>query len=329
MKILVTGATGFVGSAVVRALLRRGHDVTGLVRNLERGRSLERRGASLAVGDMRHPESYRSLVQQVDAVIHAAQEKPAGRWTRRKIDAMHSSDALMTRTLAGECLRRDKLLVYTSGALAHSGGVETWIDEAAPLRPCLLARGHAEMVRELTHLHRRRGLRMMVMTPGFVYGPGGLLQDTIERMRRRKYRLIGNGANIWSMVHVDDVGEAFALAVERGKSGVNYFLCDNDPLTRRAAMDRVSHALGLPPVGQAPNWLAGLMLGFPLVEAINASIRMRNYRARREIGWAPRYVSFAEGLSDAIEDLDGGGEAPTVRYEPRRPAGVEVAAPSI
>jgi dihydroflavonol-4-reductase len=328
MKILVTGATGFVGSAVARALLRHGHEVIGLVRGLERAQSLEEDGASLVAGDMHRPESYRPLVRQVDAVIHAAQEKPLGRWTRRKIEAMHSSDALMTRTLANECLRRDKRLIYTSGALAHSGGNDTWIDGSTPLRPCLLARGHAEMVRELMHLRRRRGLQAMVITPGFVYGPGGILQTMVDLLRRGRYRMIGEGANLWSMVHVDDLAEAYALAVEHGQTGANYVIGDEDPLTRRAAINRVTAALGLPPVGHAPNWLAGLMLGFPLVEALNASIRVRSDRAKRELGWAPRYVSFAEGLPHALRDLHR-GESFALRCDSCVSPGVEVAGPAI
>src|ERR1051326_2607980 len=148
MKVLVTGATGFVGSAITRSLHAHGHAVLGLVRDPMRAQALEKAGATLAVGQMERPDTYRPLVAQVDAVIHAAQAKPAGRWTRRRIAAMHDSDALMARTLANACLEQQKLFVYTSGALAHAGNGDEWITEATPLRPCLLAKGHADMVRE-------------------------------------------------------------------------------------------------------------------------------------------------------------------------------------
>src|SRR5262245_16219116 len=97
MKLLVTGATGFVGAAVVRALLRRGHHVTGLVRSPAKSRPLEEAGMTVAIGDMWRPDTYVPLVSGVEAVVHAAQQPPQGRWTRRKIGAMHQSDALMTR----------------------------------------------------------------------------------------------------------------------------------------------------------------------------------------------------------------------------------------
>lgn len=303
MNVLVTGATGFVGSAVVRALLQRGDTVVGLVREAARGRWLEERGASVAVGEMERPETYEPLVRQVDAVVHAAQAKPRGRWSHRRITAMHHSDALMTRVLARACLDQGKVLIYTSGAMAHAGGTEEWISEATPLRPCLLAKGHADMVAELTGLHLDRGLRAMVITPGFVYGAGGFLRETVELLLRGRYRVIGKGANYWGLVHVEDLAMVYVLALERGSPGDNYFVCDDVPMRRREVIDCVTDALGLPRVGNVPGWVVGLWLGFPLVEAINASLRMRNDLVKQRLGWSPRYRSFTDGLPSLLEQL--------------------------
>src|SRR5262245_52455936 len=122
MKVFVTGATGFIGSEVVRELLRSGHSVVALARNPGKVKGLEELGARISIGTMEQPETYVSLVRQVDAVVHTAQAKPQGRWTSRRIADMHASDALMTRMLSRECLDQGKLLVYTSGALAHVSG---------------------------------------------------------------------------------------------------------------------------------------------------------------------------------------------------------------
>ncbi len=81
MQVLVTGATGFVGSAVVRALRWHGHSVLALVRDAAKGRKLARRGVQVAAGDMLRPETYEPLVSRVDAVAHCARLPLAGRWT--------------------------------------------------------------------------------------------------------------------------------------------------------------------------------------------------------------------------------------------------------
>lgn len=303
MKVLLTGATGFVGSAVARALLRRGHAVVGLVRDAERGRWLQELGGSVEVGDMERPETYEPLVTRVDVVVHAAQAKPQGRWSHRRIAAMHRSDAVMTRALARACLDQGKLLIYTSGAMAHASGGEEWISEETPLRPCLLAKGHAEMVAELTALHRDRALRVLIITPGFVYGAGGFLKETVDLLLRRQYRIIGSGANYWGLIHVDDLAEIYALALEHGSPGENYFACDDLPMRRRDVIDCLTDALGLSRVGKVPEWVVGLWLGFPLVEAITASIRMRNDLVKQRLGWSPQYSCFAEGLPPLIPQL--------------------------
>ena len=297
MRVLVTGATGCVGSAVVRALLDQGHDVIALVRDASRGRWLQSTRIELAVGDLRHPESYVSRVSDVDAVIHAAHEKLRGRWTRRRIAAVKHTDRIATRAIASACLAQGKRLIYTSGAMAHASHGDAWIDERTKLNPVLAAKGHAEMVEELTQAHRKEGLDAVIVTPGFVYGNGGLLSEMVTLLHNRQYRIIDSGDNFWSFVHADDLGAGYVLALERGRAGSNYFFSDGTPLRRREAIDLITDELALDRVGHVPGWLVGMLYGFPMVEAVNASIRMRNDRATRvELASAASVVCGEPGV---------------------------------
>jgi nucleoside-diphosphate-sugar epimerase len=305
MRVLVTGATGFVGKAITHALLRHHHQVLAFVRNPEKARELLSAGAAIARGDMWRPETYEPLVAEVDAVIHAAQDVPQKRFSRRNILAMHKSDVLMTRTLANASAALNKLFLYTSGALTHGKYGGEWIDETAEARPCLLAQGHADREAELLAMHREQGLKVIVVSPGFVYGDGGFLRMTAKLVQRGRYRMIGRGDNFWSLVHVHDVGEAFALALERGRAGESYFLADEQPLLRCDFINAVASGLGVPPVRHAPAWLMKLLAGPALVEAITSSFRIRADKARRELGWTPRYESFIEALPDLLPLLRG------------------------
>jgi nucleoside-diphosphate-sugar epimerase len=105
------------------------------------------------------------------------------------------------------------------------------------------------------------------------------------------------------MVHVDDVAEAYVLALQRGRPGETYFLGDQIPLPRRDVINRVAQSLGRPQVGGVPGWLLGLFYGFALVEAVVASMRLRSDKARNELGWQPRYASFTEGLAQVASQL--------------------------
>jgi nucleoside-diphosphate-sugar epimerase len=308
MNILVTGATGFVGAGVVKALARRGHHVLGLIRDAVKGEALRHSLTDTAlfepvIGDMWQPATYEPLVSRVDAVIHTAQQTLRGRWTRRQISAMHRSDAVMTRVLAQACRAQSKRFIYTSGALTHVGHDGQWLDPAVPPRPCRLAQGHAAMVRELQAMHDDHGLRVMIISPGFVYGPGGFLQLTADLLRRNQYRIIGDGHNDWSLVHVDDLGEAYAQALDYGREGACYFVGDDAPLPRREVIHRLSAALGLPRVRHAPGWIAALLFGFPMVEALCASVKIKNDTIRRDLYWQPRYPAFAEGLEATLPAL--------------------------
>jgi nucleoside-diphosphate-sugar epimerase len=303
MNVLVTGATGFIGAVVVRALLRRGHGVVGLVRDPAKAERLRREGMAVEVGDMWKPETYRHLPARVDAVIHAAQSKPAGRWNARNARPMHASDALMTGELAIRCRDHKIPFLYTSGGLVYKG-YEDSITEETPLRPCLLAKGHADREAELMAWHKSCGLRAMIITPGFVYGGGGLFLDMIDLLRKGRYKVMGRGDNFWSMVHVEDLAEVYVLALERGRPGERYLVGDDEPLPRRLVVHRMCDALGLPRAGSIPRWLLGLVQGFGLVEALKVSMKLRNDKAKRELGWQPRYRTYAEGLPAVVAALE-------------------------
>jgi len=131
-RVLVTGATGFVGGAVVQRLKAGGHDVIGLVRTRESGKALEASGVRIAVGDMLEPGTFVPLVSQVDAVIHAAQIPTVGRFGAAKLKAVQTGDRVMTGALAAECLARKRRLIYTSGVFSYGDCGERWVDEETP-----------------------------------------------------------------------------------------------------------------------------------------------------------------------------------------------------
>jgi nucleoside-diphosphate-sugar epimerase len=185
--------------------------------------------------------------------------------------------------------------------LTHRGSGEEWIDESLPPQPCLLARGHLEMEAQLKQMHRDQGLRVVILSPGFVYGAGGFLKLTCEMLLAGRYRIMGKGDNYWSLVHIDDLGEAYALALERGRAGESYFLADNQPLRRKDVIYLVADSLGLPRPGHVPNWLMRLYLGSALVEAANASIRLRNDKAKMDLGWSPKLATLEQGLQHIKE----------------------------
>lgn len=297
MQVLVTGATGFVGSAVVRALRGQGHEVIGLVRDPARGDTLIAAGASLRRGDMLDPASYVPIVAEVDAVVHAAQLAVPGRLTPVRSRRLFEADEVMTRSLAEACQKHGRRLLYTGGCFDWGDHGEDWIDETTELTPSPMGVGHARQAAYLDQRHHQDGLDVVRLSPGFVYGPGGLFASAfVDQARLGRLRCIGEGANWWSCVHVEDLAAAYVAALTRALPGTAYAVVDEEPLRLRELTDLTTDALGKPRVGTAPPALISLILGRTLVASLTTSFRISGARIKDDLGWAPSRPAFRDAV---------------------------------
>ena len=307
MHVLVTGATGFVGSAIVKALLNAGHTVTGLVRNESKAKPLQEAGMRVAVGEMLEPQTYTPLVEEVDAVVQAAQLGVSGRMTQKKVALINRADEVMTSALAEACLAHDKLLIYTNGCFGYGDHGDEWITEETPLDPSPMGLGHAAMVRHLDDLSAQRNLKVVILTAGFVYGPGGLFKSSFyDTLTKNQLRVFGAGENFWSTVHVDDLAQSFLKALSSGAYGENFNVVDDEPIRLRELVDALTEASGRARVGSIPPWLIALMIGGPVVASLTTSFRVSNEKAKADLGWEPRYASFRSGVGDVVAELQKG-----------------------
>jgi nucleoside-diphosphate-sugar epimerase len=302
--VFVTGATGFVGAAVVRDLLAAGHRVTALVRSPERAALLPT-GVRPVLGDMRRPETYRAAAAAAATVVHAAQVRVQGRVTKGRLARLAAANDVMTGELARVCRDAGRRLVYTSGCFGYGDRGADWITEDTPLRPSPLGAEHARQVARLRALRTDDGLDVVVLHLGFVYGPGGTFKSVFyDQARRGRLRCIGAGANYWSLVHVDDAAAAYVAAVERAPAGAEYNVVDDDPPTLRAFVDELTTALGARRrAGSVPRGLASLVAGAPAVASLTSSYRVDNSRIRTRLGWRPRYPRVSDGLPAVLAEL--------------------------
>lgn len=296
MRVLVTGASGFVGGAVAAAALAAGHEVVGLVR--DPARATRAAGADLRRGDMTDPATYVPLVGEVDAVVHAAQKAVGGRLTRRRAEEIFAADALMTAELATACRAGGKRLLYTGGCFDWGDRGEEWITEETPLTPSPMGVGHARQARVLDAM---ADLDVVRVSPGFVYGPGGLFaQAFVDQARAGRLRCIGRGGNWWSAVHVDDLAQAYLAALTTAPPHSAYAIADDEPLRLRELTDLTTDALGLPRSGTAPPALISLFLGPVLVSSLVTSFRIDPSRARDELGWRPEHPRFRDAVAEVV-----------------------------
>lgn len=311
MKVFVTGATGFVGGSVVKELLGQGHQVVGMIRDSAKAAPLIEKGMTPQISNMTAPETYLSVVPTVDAVIQTAQLSVSGRFTEASKNKVNEADELMTLALARACLQHDKLIIYTSGCFNYGDHGSTWIDESTPPNPSPLGEGHAQVVSQLMALHKNEGLKVVVLSPGFVYGPSGLFKTSFyDTLKKGQLRVFGKGQNYWSPIQVDDLAMAFRLALTRGRHGEVYNIVDDTPISLRQMIDYITFAQGVKPVGTIPPWLIGLLIGGPLVKSLTSSFRVKNDKTKRDLGWQPQHPFFENGIPGVLRTLNNADPIP-------------------
>ena len=296
MKVLVAGAAGYLGSAVVRALVDDGNEVVGLVRDPRQTERVRAAGGTAAIGDLLDAESVDGAAGGCEAAVHLASATaeigvPGGRAERVRVEG--------TRTLLGlgrsGTLRR---LVLGSGYWVYRAS-EEMITERSPVDPRGESRINYEAERAALAGNRSAGLEVLVVRPGMVYGDGSWFRSTFDAIRSGEYRLVGDGANRWSFVARTDAGTGFARVLRSGSPGEIYNLVDGRPAPWREFAEFLADALGRPRPARLSPEQADVAYG-PDVAHHLAADRPTSAQKLAELGWRPRYPSYREGLTDLL-----------------------------
>jgi nucleoside-diphosphate-sugar epimerase len=298
VKVLVTGASGFLGGMVCAELSQRGHQPVGMVRRAGSGPD----GVAEARGDLSDAGSLRDALDSTrpEAVVHLAAEIASQRsevkireanveGTRRLIDAARKAGA--------------RRLVFASTVVTGEAHGEL-LDESSEL-PVQTAYGRSKQDGE--RLVRESGLEGVVIRPSHVYGPGGWFEhEFVTRLRQPgRFAVIGDGDNWWDVVRDVDVVQAFALAVDRAEPGSTYHVVDDEPIRFYDFIALAAQELGLGAPRRVPAWLARIAAGRDPVIAATRSARSSNARIKRELGWQPRFPTARDGVADAVANLEG------------------------
>jgi nucleoside-diphosphate-sugar epimerase len=296
VRVLVTGASGFVGHAACRELIARGHDVRALVRRP----GSEPAGTAAVAGDLTDEGALAAAVRAAapEGVLHLAAEIAS----QRSADRVREVNVEGMRRLLGACVGdgAPKVVFTSTVVTGEAGGALLVEDEPLPVQT---AYGRSKQEGEA--LLFESGLPAVVVRPGHVYGPGGWYEhEMLARLRQPgRFAVIGRGDNLWDVIHVDDVARALVDALERAPAGEIYHAADDEPIAYRDFMALSAQALGVGPPRRVPAWVARLAAGSSAVTAVVRSARTSNAKLKRELGWAPRYPSAREGIPATVAAL--------------------------
>jgi nucleoside-diphosphate-sugar epimerase len=291
MRVFVTGATGFVGTAVVGELLDAGHQVLGAARSDEGMKALASRGVEAHRGDLTDPASFVSGAVACDATVHLAFIHDFSRFAEN-IEIEQRCVEAMLGALEGS----GKPFIATSGtALLAAGKVATEDDPAAPQ-----GRGLTEtMVREAA----ARGVRTAVIRlPPITHeaGDGGFLPPLVDIARAKGVAAyVGDGANRWPAGNRADAARLYRLALEKGEPGAAYHAIGDEGVPTRDIATAIGKRLGLPTASLAPDQAAehfGFLGMFATLD-IRGSSRLTQQR----LGWRPTHAGLIEDIETAPE----------------------------
>jgi 2-alkyl-3-oxoalkanoate reductase len=302
MHILIAGATGAAGRALIPLLIANGHTVTGTTRSPAKAGEIEALGARAQIMDGLDAGSVKAAVAAArpDVIVH--QMTALTGIDMRNIDKAFATTNRL-RTEGTEHLiaaAKGKLLIAQSFAgwpYERSGGaIKTEADRLDPAPPKGIRETHAA-IRRLEEL--TTGAGGIVLRYGGFYGPGtGIAPDgeQVAMIRQRKMPLVGNGEGIWSFLHTDDLATATLAAIERGRPGEIYNIVDDEPAPVREWLPLVAERAGAKPPRRVPAWLARIAASPAAVAMMTESRGASNAKAKAELGWTPRYPSLRAGL---------------------------------
>jgi nucleoside-diphosphate-sugar epimerase len=306
MRVFVAGATGAIGRQLVPRLVAAGHELHGMTRSESKQALLHELGAVPVVADALDRDQVAEAVARAkpDVIVH--QLTAIGAVDPRHFDRdfaptnrlrTEGTDHLLS---AGHTVRVRRFVAQSNGAFSNArtgGAVKREEDPLDPTPP----REQRETVAALRHLEEAvlgaDWTEGIVLRYGVLYGPGTMMapgEALFEMIRERKFPLVGDGAGVWSFVHIADAAEATVAAVEHGGRGV-YNVVDDDPAPIAEWLPALAQRLGAEEPLRVPRQSADEVTAVQMTELRGAS----NAKAKRELGWRPAHPSWRKGFAAA------------------------------
>jgi nucleoside-diphosphate-sugar epimerase len=312
MRVFVTGASGAVGSRLVPQLIDAGHDVIGTHNSPASAELLQTLGATPVLVDLLDAGAVRKAVleNEPEAIVHEATALANAKFGRN-FDAefattnelrTNGTDALLAAAREAG-VRRLVTQSFASYRYAREGGpVKTEDEPLDPTPPANAQRSWAAMAYLDRTVTEFGGI---VLRYGVCYGAAN--DGLIEPVWKRQYPLVGDGGGITSWIHLDDAAAATVLALEQ--DGPAIYNTVDEPAPVREWLPVLAQAVGAKPPRHFPTWLARLFAGEAAVVMSTEARGASNAKAKRELGWAPRYPSWRKGFPatySAIAVAEGG-----------------------
>jgi 2-alkyl-3-oxoalkanoate reductase len=310
MRVFVAGASGVIGTPLVRQLVAAGHEVTGTTRREDRAAEIRAVGADAVVCDALDRAAVEAAIVEAapEAVINQLTSLPQ-KYNPRKASFYEATDRV--RREGGhnlvEAARAAGAKRFVTQSIAFLYAPEgDWV-KSEDARPYDDAPGHFRTAVEAMLEHEREVVSAadfegLVLRYGQFYGPGTYYArdgHLGREVARRRFPIVGAGTGTFSFLHIEDAAAATAAALGRGAAGI-YNVVDDEPSPLHEWLPVYAEALGAEPPRHVPLWLAKLAAGSAVAAQAVALRGASNAKAKRELGWQPAHRSWRQGLPAAV-----------------------------
>jgi nucleoside-diphosphate-sugar epimerase len=309
MKVFVAGASGVIGRPLLRQLVAAGHEVTGMTRREGRGEEIHAAGATAVVCDVFDTAALEAAVKQAapEVVINQMTSLPQ-EYNPRKASFYAATDRVRREgghNLVGAARAAGAKRFLTQSIAFLYAPEGDWV-KTEDARPFDDARGHFRGAIEAMLGHEREvvdspDFEGLVLRYGQFYGPGTYYArdgHLGREVSRRRFPIVGPGTGTFSFLQVEDAAGATVAALGNGAPGV-YNVTDDEPAPLHEWLPVYAEALGAKPPRRVPVWLAKLVAGSSVAEMAVGMRGAANAKAKRELGWQPKYPSWRDGFRDA------------------------------
>jgi len=311
LKIAITGASGFIGSNLVRHFAENGHEVVALLRSPAKATAIDRPRVTVAIGDVVQRDSLLAAFSGTDAVLHVAAlfnnpEASRSDYIRVNIEGTKNVLEAALKQGVGRVIHCSTIGVATGhGSPPYS--------ESTPYSPApgdKYEMSKCEGEKAALDFFQRRGLPVVVLRPAQVYGPGDRSKAKFYRMIRKGIVVIP-GTTMKHMIYVDDLCRAFGLALQKqGAEGEVFIIAGREPIPLRELIEIAAKELGVPaPRYQLP--ALPLTLLFALVEKVFNSMHLKPPVFRRSMDFFTKSVAFHTSKAREVLGFQGDIDVPT------------------
>jgi 2-alkyl-3-oxoalkanoate reductase len=309
MKIFVIGGTGLVGSYLLPKLVERGDKVFALTRSEVKIDKIRKLSAEPILGDISRPEIFRKeLPRDLEIIVLLAMPSvtPGKRMTAKRKSELRKETNDFFRNSMDLAIHFDVPVILPGGTSYRTKENEV-ADESWPILRAGLTEIGSDTDEMVNNAIKTGHPEIIQLIYGKIYGNGGLFRFMFNMMEKGRSKIIGKGDNFIPNIHASDAAGAIIKAIEKLPLGEKFIIADDTPVTQKDFTEYLAELMNRKKPGHIPDFVVKLILGKDFYEIVRMNCKVSNKKARKILGWHPRYPSYKEGLPITVREMKKAG----------------------